>query len=316
MTTEGQTGRRHILVIANPVAGPGSGTRLRAVVDRLRGHGCRVTVYETEAAGDAECFLRKTDCTGFDAIAAAGGDGTINEVLNALPDNGPPLAILPLGTVNVLAREIALPRSIDAIAETIAFGPSRPVTIGEVNGRRFAIMASVGLDAKVVENVNIGLKRYIGRWAYAIETLHQIFLSAPSIFHVRLGDVEREARGVIIANGRFYGGGYVTSPSAHLEKPSLDVCRMTRPGRMAAPRYLASLFFGRFAERADVEIDEATDLTIIGPTGAPVQLDGDVHCRLPATVKVLPAAVNLVFPLSPADKAMTPSQAAAIDASA
>ena len=307
MTPEGQSARRRILMIANPTAGPGSGARLQAVVDRLRGYGCHVTLHKTKAAGDAEQFLHRTDCTGIDAIVAAGGDGTVNEVLNGLPANGPPLAVLPLGTVNVLAKEIALPHAIDAVAATIAFGPSRPVTIGEVNGRRFAVMASVGLDAKVVENVSLGLKRYTGRWAYIIETLRQIVLTPPSLYRIYIGDTEQKAHGVIIANCRYYGGPYVTSPAACLEKPTVDVCRLTRPGRWAAPYYLASLFLGSFAKRKDVQIEEATDLKIIGPAGSPVQLDGDVLCRLPASVRVLPAAVNLIFPLPPSERNAEPS---------
>lgn len=296
MKTEGPMARHRILVVANPTAGKGNRVRLRAIIDRLEDQGSAVTVYETTCAGDAERFVRTTDCADFDAVAAAGGDGTINEVLNGLPANGPPLAILPLGTVNVLAREIALPRSIDAIAETVAFGPARPIAIGEVNGRRFAVMASVGLDADVVENVNLNLKRHVGQWSYLYETLRQITTSASSVYRLRVNDEEREAHGVIIANGRFYAGRYVTSPAADLEKPSLDVCRLARAGRLAAPRYLASLFLGRFAERGDVQIDEVTDLEILGPAGAPVQGDGDIISRLPATIRVLPAAVDLIFP--------------------
>ena len=296
MTTGRSKARQRILMIANPTAGHATPARLKAIVDRIEGRGSAVTLYETKAAGDAERFMRSTDCAAFDAIAPAGGDGTINEVLNGLPANAPPIAILPLGTVNVLAREIALPPLIDAIADAVAFGPARPISIGEVNGRRFAVMASVGLDAKAVEGVNLDLKRYIGKWAYLAETLRQVILSPPSAFHLRLDDVEREVHGVIIANGRHYAGRYVTSPAAHLEKPRLDVCRLTRSGRLAVPRYLMSLVLGRFALRSDVEIDEATDLKILGPIGAPVQADGDILCRLPATIRILPSAVELVFP--------------------
>ncbi|MEM8949385.1 MAG: diacylglycerol kinase family protein [Pseudomonadota bacterium] len=307
MTSEGQIARRQILVIANPTAGSGGSARLEAVVDRLRDLGCSVKLHATEASGDAEQFVRNIDCSDIDAIVAAGGDGTVNEVLNGLPEDGPPLAILPLGTVNVLAREIALSRSIDSIAATIAFGPSRPVTIGEVNGRRFAMMASVGLDAKVVDNVSLGLKRYVGKWAYILETFRQIIPSTQSLYRVRIGDIEQKAHGVIIANGRHYGGDYVTSPAACLEKPALDVCRLTRPGRLAVFSYLTSLFLGRFAKRADVHIEEATDFKIIGPAGSPVQLDGDVLCRLPASVRVLPAAINLIYPASSEDGNPRPS---------
>ncbi|MGI9488014.1 MAG: diacylglycerol/lipid kinase family protein [Geminicoccaceae bacterium] len=301
MTTGRSKARQRVLVIANPTAGHANRARFKAIIERIEGHGSAVTTYETKATGDAERWVRNIDRAAFDVIAAAGGDGTINEVLNGLPANAPPLAILPLGTVNVLAREIALPPSIDAIADAVAFGPARPINLGEVNGRRFAVMASVGLDARAVEGVNLNLKRHIGKWAYLFETLRQIILSLPSAFQLRLDDAESEAYGVVVANGRHYGGRYVTSPAAHLEKPSLDVCRLTRPGRLAAPGYLLSLFLGRFALRTDVEIVEATDLEILGPVGAPVQADGDILCRLPATIRILPSAVDLVFPATAKD---------------
>ncbi|MDH3659274.1 MAG: diacylglycerol kinase family lipid kinase [Alphaproteobacteria bacterium] len=297
MIAEGSIARKRILLVANPTAGRGRGAGLKPIVDRLEGHGCSVTVYQTKAAGDAERFVREAGGAGFDAIAAAGGDGTINEVLNGLSAGGPPLAIIPLGTVNVLAKEIGLPQSIDRIAETVAFGPSRPISVGDANGRRFAVMASVGLDAEVVENVNLDLKRHVGKWAYLYETARQIAFSSPPPYRLRFDHEEQEAQGIIIANGRFYGGRYVAAPEANLENPSLEVCRLTRPGRWAAPGYLLSLCLGRLAERADVRIDRATGLEITGPAGAPLQADGDVLCRLPAIIKVLPAAVDLVFPI-------------------
>ncbi len=296
MKTEGPAGRRHVLVIANPTAGPGDGNKRTAIIDRLKRHGCIVTLYETRAAGDAERFVQAADHAGFDVIVAAGGDGTINEVLNGLPADAPPLAILPLGTINLLAREIALPRSIDGIASTVVFGPARSINVGEVNGRRFAVMASVGLDAQVVDNINLDLKRSIGRWAYLYEAFRQFILSSPSSFQVRFNDAEQKAHGVIIANGRHYAGRYVTSPTAHIEKASLSVCRLTRPGRLSTPRYLMSLVLGRFSLRADVEIDDVTDLEILTPAGAPVQGDGDILCHLPAKIRLLPAAIDLVFP--------------------
>ncbi|MEZ5930914.1 MAG: diacylglycerol kinase family lipid kinase [Alphaproteobacteria bacterium] len=295
-------GRRRILVVANPIAGSCRRSRLDAIVDRLRMLGCSVDLHETTARGDAERAVAAVDAAAFDVIAAAGGDGTFNEVLNGLPEGGPPLAVIPLGTANVLAREIALPRSIEGIAETLAFGPCRRVSIGEANGRRFIMMASVGFDAIVVDHVDLELKRRIGKLAYLIETLKQYALAAPSIYHLRMAGREHGAGGVVIANGHFYGGSFVTSPTADLEKPCLDICRLTRSGRLALSRYLASLLLGRLAARADVRIDEATDLEILGPEGAPLQADGDVLCRLPAKIRILPAAVDLVFPAGRPDR--------------
>lgn len=298
--------RKRILVVANPTAGPRRRGRLQPILRRLEARDCAITLYETKSAGDAERYVRDIDGEDFDAIAAGGGDGTINEVLNGLPPGGPPLAILPLGTVNVLAKEIGLPASVDGIAETVVSGPSRPISIGEVNGRRFAVMASVGLDADVVERVSPGLKRRIGKGAYLYETMKRL-ASLPLMYRLNIDDQVQQTHGVIIANGRFYAGRYVTAPDAHIEKPRLDICRLDRPGRSAAPRYLLSLFLGRLARRADVRIDQAMDLEILGPAGAPVQADGDVICHLPASIRVLPAAVDLVFPTTSSTPSTVPA---------
>ena len=151
------------------------------------------------------------------------------------------------------------------------------------------------------EGVDLNLKRHVGKWAYVYEALRQIITAPPSTLRLRYHDgTEEEAEGAIIANGRFYAGRFVAAPKADLEKPTLAICRMTRPGRLAIPRYLMSMLLGRLAARSDYRIGEAVDLEILGPAGAPLQADGDVLCRLPASIRLLPAAVDLVFPSTPA----------------
>ena len=290
------TSRRRILLIVNPTAGSCRQERLAKIVRSLRERGCTICLQETRKAGDARDLAADIDCDGFDAIVVAGGDGTINEVLNGLPSEAPPLAILPLGTINVLAKEIKLPSSIHGLADMITSGPSRRVSIGEANGRRFFMMASVGLDADIVEHVSLNLKRHIGKWAYLYETIKRFIIKKPSRYRLHVGGREREVAGAIIANGRYYAGRFVTSPTAHLEKPCLDICALTRFGRLALPSYLIALGLGRLASHADVQIDQVTDLDLLAPVGAPLQADGELLCRLPAHIRILPAAVRLIFP--------------------
>lgn len=295
-TARDLTSSKRVLVVANPVAGSLKPRRLARIVSRLEAKGCSVNVHQTRAPGDAERLIANSDLSEVDVIAAAGGDGTFNEVLNGLPDNGPPLAILPFGTVNVLAKEIGLKASINAIADMVAFGTSRRITVGNVNGRRFALMASVGLDAIVVDKVNLTLKYRVGRLAYLYETLKQLATHRPVTYQLSINGCKQEVAGIIIANGRYYAGRYITSPTADLEKPLLDVCRLTGTGCLTPASYFLSLVLGQFAKRADVRISEASQFEILGPEGAPLQADGDILCRLPATIKVLPSAIDLIFP--------------------
>ncbi|MGI9506617.1 MAG: diacylglycerol/lipid kinase family protein [Geminicoccaceae bacterium] len=290
------TSRRHILLVVNPTAGSCRRGRLAEIIRSLEERGCIITRRETRKSGDAERFAANIDCGGFDAVVVAGGDGTINEVLNGLPNDAPPLAILPLGTINVLAKEIDLPSSIQGLADTVTSGPSRPVSVGEANGRRFFMMASVGLDADIVENVDLNLKRRIGKLAYLYETIKQFITKTPVRYRLRIGDGEHEVAGAVIANGRYYAGRFVTSLTADLETPCLDICHLTRFGRLALPSYLISLGFGRLASHAGVRIDRVTALALLAPIGAPLQADGELLCRLPAHIRILPAAVRLIFP--------------------
>ena len=125
-------------------------------------------------------WLEKIDPDQFDVVAIAGGDGTINEVLNGIDVNAPPVAIIPIGTANVLAAEIGLETKPKVIADTITSGCPQPINLGIANGQRFAVMASMGFDAEVVSNVNLSLKRYFGKGAYALEALRQLLTySAP-----------------------------------------------------------------------------------------------------------------------------------------
>ncbi len=290
---------KRILVIANPTAGRRLEARLQAVVLALRSRGCEVRVRSTAKRGDAERFAAGVDRKQFDLLAVAGGDGTINEVLNGVRATAPPLAVMPFGTANVLAIEIGLASSTPSIVETLVNGRPRPINLGLANGRRFAVMASAGFDAEVVAKVRLDLKRYFGKGAYLYEAVHQFLTFQASSYRVRIDGTDYPAAGVVIANGRHYGGRFVVAPAASLEMPGLHVCRCLAPGRFAMARYAVAMITGRLAERPDYRISEATHVEIDGPAGAAMQADGDILTRLPVTIESLPDAVELIFPPIP-----------------
>ncbi len=162
---------RRVLVIHNPTAGWRRRRRFERILSALIAAGVDVDVRPTTRRGDAEAFARAADPAEHDAIAVAGGDGTINEVVNGLGDKKLPLAVIPLGTANVLAHEIGLGGSPREIAETIARGRPQPISVGIVNGRRFVMMAGFGFDAHVVAEVKPMIKKLFGKIAYVISTL-------------------------------------------------------------------------------------------------------------------------------------------------
>jgi len=299
--------RRTLQVILNPIAGASRSQRAAATLAALRARGCDLEVRETERKGDAQRFAAAARGASIDALVVAGGDGTINEAINGLVEAGetggaaPPLAILPLGTANVLAAEIGLDLAPESLAATIAEGPARAICLGrarQADGatRVFTQMAGAGFDAHVVAHLDLALKRCIGKGAYVWQSLVELLRFGHPRYRVTLDGVAVEAASVIVANGRCYGGPYVVAPDASLAAPSFQVCLFATGGVGAVLRGGLALLRNRIADLPDVRLVTARAVTIEGPAGDPVQGDGDIIARLPVTLSVLPDALQLVMP--------------------
>ena len=287
--------RRRVLVIHNPTAGGSIRPRFGRVLEHLAQFGVTVTVRETTCRGDAERMAANASSDMFDVVVAAGGDGTINEVANGLAGNDLPLAIVPLGTANVLAAEIGMPLSARRIARAIACGEARSVHVGTVNGRHFLMMAGVGFDAHVVANVNPRLKRAFGKLAYVVETLVGLFRFPYRRYRVTIDGATHDAASVVIANGHYYAGRFTCAPQARLDDPALHVCLFERSGPFSVLRYGWGLVAGRLHRLRDVRVVSGYGVRIEGATGEPVQCDGDITGKLPLVARGDAARVNLVF---------------------
>jgi diacylglycerol kinase (ATP) len=293
---------RRLLVIYNPTAGPRRRARLDAWLDALGRLGAVAVLRETLARGHAEALARGADPTAFDAVAAAGGDGTINEVVNGLAGSSLPLALLPLGTANVLANEIGLPSRPGALARIAAFGATRTVWPGEVlvpgaaAGWRFLLMAGIGFDAEVVEHVDPGLKRLTGKAAYVASVLGRLRDYRPRRYGASIDGLAVEPASLVVARSHFYGGRFVLAPEARLEVPVLHAVLFERSGRGAALRYMAEMVAGCLHRDRDVRRLTARSIELAGPAGAPVQIDGDIRARLPVSVRIAASPLGLIGP--------------------
>jgi len=289
-------GVRKILLIYNPIAGRRRGALLREVLAALQASGTDVTVRETAARGDAERLAREAGDEPFDVVAVAGGDGTINEVINGLDFARSTLAIVPMGTANVLAREIGLPVEPEAIARTIATGAPRAIHVGRANDHRFVMMAGVGFDAHVVANIDPQLKQRIGKGAYVWESLVQMVRFGDRRYRVDLADQTFDVGSLVIANGHFYGGDFVCAPDARLDLARLDACLFMGSGRINAMRYSTALVTGRLDKLSDVKVLPTDRIVVSGPAGEPVQGDGDIIAHLPATISLDPQQLKILAP--------------------
>ena len=288
---------RRYLVIYNPMAGWLRGRQIKAIVTALRASGVAVDLIATTGPGDAERLARTAEA-GQTALIAAGGDGTINEVINGLMARPAPLplGILPFGTANVLARELALPLDVMAAARVLVDGGCGAIRLGQANGRFFTMMVGAGFDAHVVARLNPRLKRAIGRYAYAVEGLRELVVGRNARYRVTIDGATVETSSVIVANGHFYGGEFVLAPQARLSDPYLHVCLFRRSGRWATLQYLMATGLDRLSTLADYCVIAAGRVRIEGTDGEPVQGDGEIVSRLPVDVTLNAALLPVLVP--------------------
>lgn len=298
------------MLIRNPTAGRRRRGLVDAVVQHVRSAGWTVEVVDTNAVGDARRLAEACDAGRYGVIAVAGGDGTINEVVNGLArrfDTAPPLAIVPLGTANVLAHELGVDSRTATIAHTIMSGRAVLVQPGEASGdgdpRCFSLMAGAGFDAKVVAGVSTSLKRRLGRAAYVWRSLIETHRYRPVRYAVEIDGQRYEASSVIVTRGRHYAGPYVVAPDAALSEPMLHVCLFERWGRSHTLRFGLALLMGRLPRTGGYRVVTGRDvrLSVLHDAGEagrqPVQIDGDDAMTLPVSIGLSSGALRLLQPL-------------------
>ncbi len=290
------TGRRRVLVIFNPVAGPRRARRLHAVVALLKAAGCTVLLRETAARGDAERFAAEATMAEHDVVLAAGGDGTLNEVANGLGPDAPLLAVCPLGTANVVAAEVGLAIDPAAIAATVLHGKVFSLAPGLANGRRFLMMAGVGFDAHVVAGIRPAIKRRLGKGAYVLETLRQLWRFNFPGYRLTIDGVAYQCASAIIAKGHFYAGRFICAPDARLDDPRFQICVFRWNGPLAVVYYALAMGMGLVPRAPGVTLVWGSSVEVTSLDGDPVQGDGDTVAVLPLTASVAPARLRVLVP--------------------
>ena len=250
----------------------------------------------TERAGHAEVLAGELSSDDADMIVVAGGDGTMCEVANGVRPDHPPLAFLPLGTANVLAWEIGIGPNPKRALRAIETGEVRTIYPGLVDGRKFLLMASAGIDARVVATAHGPLKKTFGQLGFVIAALKEIATRQSDPILADVDGVNVEADLIVVTRAKRYGGPFVIAPEADLTEPGLWVIAPKRRGRLALLRYGIALVFGKLAYLDDVLVTRAETVTFTGPAGHPVQVDGDVYTRIPATVTASQEEIKLVYP--------------------
>lgn len=229
-------------------------------------------------------------------VVAAGGDGTIGDVINRYP--GLPLATLPLGTENLLAKYLGIQPSGTQVAELIANGTRRWLDLGQLNGRRFTLMASCGFDAAVVHQTHANRRGNIRKWHYLPPLWHSIrnYKHPPLRVFVNDESQARIARLVMAVNLPAYALGIPFAPQATGEDGQLDLCLFERGSTFQMARYLGHVIAGQHQSLPDVTCVKASRVRIEADIAIPWQMDGDPAGFTPVTLEVLPAALEVFAP--------------------
>ena len=290
-------GATDTVIIGNPNSGrAGDRGYLERFAGILRSGGLKVEVLNTERPDHATELASEA---GERLVVAAGGDGTVNEVINGLSSEAT-LGILPLGTANVLARELGLPLDSEEACRYILKGERTRVDLGVATDeagmeRRFACMAGVGFDAKVVGAVTPRQKRYLRSLAFALTGFRVLFGSRFPPLRIFDGEKVHVARFAIVANGHYYGGDFRVSGPGLLTSGELEAILVERVSLLIRPDVFASIMARRPLNRA-MKSFTATEVSASGPAEAevPVQLDGELWGRLPMSFHIEPAALNVI----------------------
>lgn len=294
-----------ICVIFNPSARGDKARRFRRHLDEIA---TQCALKSTSGPGDARKLASEAASEGYEIIVAAGGDGTINEVLNGIGDvpgafDGVSLGVLPLGTVNVFARELGIPGRLEQAWNIIVKADSTVIDLPSVeyaqNGGRkrryFAQLAGAGLDARAIELVKWQVKKAIGPLAYVMAGLHAL-LGPPANITVSSDDHKSTGGLILIGNGRLYGGQFRLFPKADLRDGLLEVCVLPRVTWFTLARCSPGLLLRGCLPESVTELFQARSLTLSSEVPAPVQIDGELIGHLPANFSIERSRLKVIAP--------------------
>src|SRR6266568_1040090 len=284
------------VVIFNPAAGNEEANHWQERVESIA-RGCPVRI--TSQSGEAEALARRAVEEGFEKIVAAGGDGTVNQVVNGLAGSSVALGLLPIGTVNVFAMELGLPsHNLELCWDVIQDNNMRLIDLPSANGKYFVQLAGVGLDAQVVKETSLAFKRSFGPLSYLISAAQIAARKPPKLFIESENAPVEEASFVLIGNGRLYGGPFPFFKHAVLDDGLFDVVVFKRLGYLEIMKYLQDVVFSSDIRAPEVEYFQTQRLRVTSEQDVPVELDGELAGNCPVEVRIQKKALQVLAPPS------------------
>lgn len=293
-------------VIYNPTAGAQGSRKLRRALKAIEELGYEAELLPTSGIGSATELARRASEKGMRRLAVAGGDGTINEVVNGIVGgssrvdngiaaNGTELAVIPTGTANVLAIELGIPLKVEEAAKLAVMGKCRSIDLGLADGRYFTLMAGVGFDALVIKNLNPVLKKSIRRAAFPVTGVLTLMQKDLPLIEVRSQGRTAEGYFVVVSNSRYYGGRFGPNPKASITDGLLDVCVLKGKSFQEMLNFWVAALKKEHLDEPFAEYFRSSEVEVSCPRGTPVpvQTDGEVVGELPMRIAVKPGALKV-----------------------
>lgn len=295
--------RQRFFLVFNPNAGMSREAMVDDLAAHLRAAGASVAYGRATSLGDARMAVAEAARSGaYDAIVAAGGDGTIRNAAMAVAGTTCPLGAVMLGTGNVLAYELGLPRTMAACAALLRTGPAQPIDLGRVNGEAFLLMASAGLDGHAIAALDARLKRLIGRAAFGPAVMTAV--AAPlQTLDVVLDGQHHAATWAIVTRAQHYAGAFTLTRRASLRGTGLQAVLFHASNRADLVRHLYWLATDQLDRRRSqvgggVTIIACRAAQISSPVTIPAQVDGDPFGTTPLMIDADGGRVQLIVPES------------------
>jgi diacylglycerol kinase (ATP) len=237
-------------------------------------------------------------------LVVIGGDGTVNEVVNGIAGTGSEIAVLPCGTGQDFGRTHGIPSRFDDAVRVVLAGDTRMIDLGRVEledgtSRYFANVASAGMSGSVARRANGMTKRFGGRATFFYALTREFLAWQNTHVEVELDDgVRREGlmHDVIVANGRFHGGGMKLAPEARQDDGAFDVVLI---GDVTKPDFVTTapkLYSGRYLSHPKVELLRSSTVSIVAAEKLPLEVDGEPIGTTPVRFEVVPSALRLRVP--------------------
>jgi len=310
---------RKVLLLYNPLSGRRRGRRLSdvdAAAAVLRAKGIETSSAPTQIAGDATEQVKAAIAAGYDTVFACGGDGTIHDVLQALVGADAALGLIPLGTANSLAHDLAIPLSPVGAARAALTATPRRIAVGRVDyqtrdgerhSRYFIVAVGIGVDAHLFYKLNPVAKRHLGMMAYYVRATRLWLTHKMEHFAVEIADGPQSRRcevsQLLAVRIQDFGGVLrELAPGASLDRDDLRFVLFHTRSRAAYLRYIVRGLIGVRWNVPGIELLHGHALTSQPLAQSSqqsrifVEADGELLGTLPAKITVIPNSLNLLMP--------------------